>query len=393
MAEHLRTGEANAVLLGAATQAIIVFTDYPNRSRDKSPREMFPEVDAEDIERLRAGQAVLIVDHSREGPRHDVPFSGLLHEWADLHRIDRRSVVHSTTNHAFPASFAAWRAEDGIESSHQWLYFNTFVTDVAKFGRMALSADETMDKLRSDRHEKRFLCLNNVARPHRLLIAAHLLDKRHSDALVSMGSTKGDLQSITKFENQVVGLYGSDEFQRDYGEVFLQATHANVLDNCTITPSSDAVNQDRGRPIWAQLDLPLYYRTAVSVVTETEMTQGHIDRLTEKSLKPFMLGHVALVAGNPGVLKRVREMGFETFDPVIDESYDEIVDPAHRLHALLGEIDRLRNMERQDFSRMLEVTCEIRRENLRFGHESFEPATNSNLAKQMTKILSNAQAR
>jgi len=59
-----------------------------------------------------------------------------------------------------------------------------------------------------------------------------------------------------------------------------------------------------------------------------------------------------IIIGNPFTLKKLREMGYKTFDKWIDESYDEIVDVNERISKIseilldLGEksIDELKDM-------------------------------------------------
>jgi hypothetical protein len=45
--------------------------------------------------------------------------------------------------------------------------------------------------------------------------------------------------------------------------------------------------------------------------------------------------------GNKGILDILTSMGFRTFSPVINESYDDLEEPAARIDAVFQEIDRL----------------------------------------------------
>lgn len=53
------------------------------------------------------------------------------------------------------------------------------------------------------------------------------------------------------------------------------------------------------------------------------------------NLHPFVL------LGSPGLLAELRRIGFQTFDPFIDERYDAIRDPWTRLIAAFDRIDAL----------------------------------------------------
>lgn len=41
--------------------------------------------------------------------------------------------------------------------------------------------------------------------------------------------------------------------------------------------------------------------------------------------------HPFIVYGSPFTLKSLRELGFKTFSPFIDESYDETISPFRRM--------------------------------------------------------------
>jgi hypothetical protein len=81
------------------------------------------------------------------------------------------------------------------------------------------------------------------------------------------------------------------------------------------------------------------------IVTETEMSDGeNRRRVTEKILKPIVGLQPFVVVGNPSSLALMRDMGFRTFDFLIDESYDRVADPASRIDLLFQEIDRLTDL-------------------------------------------------
>jgi len=51
--------------------------------------------------------------------------------------------------------------------------------------------------------------------------------------------------------------------------------------------------------------------------------------------------HPFILVGHPYSLKKLKELGFKTFSPWIDESYDEIEDESIRMYRVLNEIDKL----------------------------------------------------
>jgi hypothetical protein len=76
----------------------------------------------------------------------------------------------------------------------------------------------------------------------------------------------------------------------------------------------------------------------MSIVTETEFGRNDNHRITEKLIKTLSMGHPAIVFGNPRSLALARDFGFQTFSPIIDEAYDDLIDPKERFDAAMKEI-------------------------------------------------------
>jgi hypothetical protein len=84
----------------------------------------------------------------------------------------------------------------------------------------------------------------------------------------------------------------------------------------------------------ADFDLPDYETTEFEVVLETLFDDDRL-HLTEKALRPIAVGQPFLLVATHGSLGYLKKYGFKTFDSVIDESYDDIEDPAARLNAIV----------------------------------------------------------
>lgn len=83
-----------------------------------------------------------------------------------------------------------------------------------------------------------------------------------------------------------------------------------------------------------------FAHTNCSIVLETVYDRIH---LTEKTLRPLACGHPFLLLNGAGALEKIREYGFHTFQPYIDESYDKEQDPVKRMDMVLQEINRINN--------------------------------------------------
>jgi hypothetical protein len=83
-----------------------------------------------------------------------------------------------------------------------------------------------------------------------------------------------------------------------------------------------------------------YASCAVEVVLETLFDDCR-HHLTEKTLRPIACGRPFILAATPGSLQYLKQYGFKTFDGLIDETYDTIVNPRKRLEAIAQEMKRI----------------------------------------------------
>ena len=88
-----------------------------------------------------------------------------------------------------------------------------------------------------------------------------------------------------------------------------------------------------------------------------ELRNDNSTFFTEKTFKAIAMQHPFMVYGNQDNLKYLRDLGFETFSDVIDESYDSARFPRDRFSIMMQEILRLGNHSLAE--------CEQMREKLR----------------------------
>ena len=77
------------------------------------------------------------------------------------------------------------------------------------------------------------------------------------------------------------------------------------------------------------LPITIYKNSSYSIVAESRST-GKFNFYTEKTAKPIIARRLFVVFASRYHLKNLRSLGFQTFDNVIDESYDEIEDNQQR---------------------------------------------------------------
>lgn len=82
-----------------------------------------------------------------------------------------------------------------------------------------------------------------------------------------------------------------------------------------------------------------YNEYFIEVVVETDVNSN--SWLTEKTVRNLYVGKAFLLMSGPGSLKKLQSLGFKTFSPWINESYDAIDNNYCRLNAIKDEIDRI----------------------------------------------------
>ena len=94
---------------------------------------------------------------------------------------------------------------------------------------------------------------------------------------------------------------------------------------------------------WFKSGNEYYINSYFNIVTETFFYEN-TSRFSEKIFKPIIYKQPFLLYSTPFSLKKLKKMGYKTFDGIIDESYDDIEDNKKRLQALNDEVKRLCNI-------------------------------------------------
>lgn len=86
----------------------------------------------------------------------------------------------------------------------------------------------------------------------------------------------------------------------------------------------------------------LYSTTKVNVVTETQYSEVP-GIITEKTLFALLAGQIPVVIGYPGIVEHCRQLGFDMFDDLVDNSYDTLHDTYRWSEALIRNKELLVN--------------------------------------------------
>jgi len=109
----------------------------------------------------------------------------------------------------------------------------------------------------------------------------------------------------------------------------------------------------------------LYENSLVSLVNETSFYQNDPTYsarfLSEKIFKPIAMGHPFILASIPKSLELLKSLGYKTFHPYIDESYDDEFDDNIRMKKIIKEVEKICNLsddEVIEFCNNIKSICE-----------------------------------
>lgn len=110
------------------------------------------------------------------------------------------------------------------------------------------------------------------------------------------------------------------------------------FDNYNSYKSFDSSNN---YSISASIPFNIFNNCYFNLVVETNANLTHEFHLSEKILKPLTIGSPFVLMASPGYLKKLKELGFKTFDSLWSEEYDTIENFKDRADAIVELIKSL----------------------------------------------------
>lgn len=196
---------------------------------------------------------------------------------------------------------------------------------------------------------KRFGCLFGRMQLGRLLMAHHLDFHHHNKSFVVFQCDKSHL------DHQIMGI---EKYFSDIREWWIARTNPR---------EHHARDREFGEFNWPR-NIVSYPEVAcnfqIEIVSETDYCR--LGDYTEKTWRCLAIGKPFILLCGAGSMQELKRLGFKTYSPFIDESYDQIDNLHQRIIAIKKEIDRLAQMDQQEWMRTLEGLIEIAEENKHF---------------------------
>jgi hypothetical protein len=209
-----------------------------------------------------------------------------------------------------------------------YLLYDKFLPEILDYEDNIQAAEHTESIYTKEQKPYRFLFLNGRHRSHRANAISKLGNRSllNNSLWTNLDSGNGAIQTLPreyevsryqKYTDSVTDNYVKFElFNNEWGEIYLHP-------------------------------LP-YIDTYFSLVTETVFDMPYSFR-TEKIWKPILMGHPWITIANNGFYRDLKNLGFQTYSHVIDESFDMIDNNEDRLDRIVAVVNDLCSQDLASF--------------------------------------------
>lgn len=214
---------------------------------------------------------------------------------------------------------------------------------------------DPMITLESKKYDKKFLNFNRRWRWHRPTLVAHMYLENLLDlGYVSLGQCEENWGWNSNWDDILRCHSHRPEIRQK-----LIDNKDKIFAIPQLYLDQENLHINHNAPMESTLD---YYRnTYFSVITETNFffAQEPAVFLTEKLFKSIAHKHPFIVLSRPKTLSCLKDLGYKTFEGLIDESYDNEDDDVTRMMKILSEIKRLCYLSESELEEFLFKAREI----------------------------------
>ena len=183
----------------------------------------------------------------------------------------------------------------------------------------------------------KFLSFNRIMRPHRVALCYLAIKHELLDT--------GTFSFLHIVEDSVVPKLSMLVDRTDQFDIIAEKIHKLVpleIDTHHLDTAS--------KKSFYTVDInkkDLYSNSYVHITTETQFDQYSTPFFSEKTWRPILNLQPFIYLGNYKALNTLRTLGFKTFHPFIDESYDQEPDPKKRFSMIETQIKKFAHMTTQ----------------------------------------------
>ena len=261
------------------------------------------------------------------------------HQYDNLHYGLRRSgipkeqIILAINSFNAKEVYESWYApHERLLEVHNWPFLLNIITSSVRWSPESYSTLDDFNKSRNTIRKNYFLF--KIHRPREYRVA--LLQRMSSDNLLS----KADWSCLDNVPEHV-WQESANKYRIEFNPNAIENLKPQIPHTLQDEPNSNFGNIGG----WKDPSLEPYRNSYFYVCTEADFGKYGYKSLSEKIFKPIVNFQPFVFASYKGALQLLRDLGFKTFSPYIDESYDDEPDEAKRLDMIYTEIKKLCAMD------------------------------------------------
>ena len=288
------------------------------------------------LQDAQRGKAIIFIDYAQENfIVYDTYCK--LHESLTNSGIPKHNIILAFNSFNAKEVYESWFPEEEQRLQvRNWPYVMShiaFHSSASPSGRMTV---QEFQATRNTVRNKHFIFKIRRPREHRLAF----LYKIATDNLLG----KADWSCLTPINFDPINIVNT---QNRYQFEFNLDKIAELCNNIPHTLDSEQGLTYNTVSAWTDETPESHKNSYLYLCTET-FTNGEYKSLTEKVFKPIINFQPFLFIAYPGALELLRSLGFKTFSPLIDESYDNEPDEIKRLGMIYSELNRICSMSKEE---------------------------------------------
>jgi hypothetical protein len=304
--------------------------DWTDYELDK--KSIFEYLSTEQISDIQNSRCILLIDQSVEGYSTSWLWSWFYNKCRN-YRISPRSIIYLSGDQSCHDSHEAWCGSNDIQEKLVVIPSTSLLIYIRRhYDRYKLKTNFN-EITEYKKNNKIFLydSLNLRPRSHRVLNYLHLINADLSEkGNISMPSPMDWWKETT--DVQTLLKYGLPKTILD---------KVNILGDARKALYNHDLETIHYHHYAERILTDLYKNSWVSIVTEASFFDYESTVfISEKTFKPIACMQPFIIVGSKNILKYLRKLGYKTFSPFIDETYDD-VDDSDRFTAIVNAIKKI----------------------------------------------------
>ena len=336
------------------------------------------------MELAKKGKLYFAVNYSHEPIGENYLFE-LIKNFCDRYEIPEKNIIYFT---------GAMNVYDLCKETLSKYKFNVYTDNIVmstsgdslriliEGGRHDVLGYETRliteDEIETENRDKHFICLNrNSHKPHRLGLGLFieiekLWDKFYISFLEDLNKRNNPFDLIVKKDQDLKGK--------------MINAYQTFLNKTPMQLDTFGLNDDERMcfSVVRAYRKDLYLNSYIYIVTETKFERFVYP--SEKICNPMIVLQPFIVFAAPHFLKHIKSLGFKTFSPFIDESYDDEENEEKRFIMLCNLIKNLSKLSKQEIHDWYMSIKDILIHNRNLLHKM---SFNNNFENRFIEILNN----